>query len=105
MNDERPEWQQRLEDAMEQASMPRYLVQAQLPEEYRPLVTRAAAMRGIPVGAYARRALFAFIAYDLGIDFLELAVAEPAIVESEGLPPRKLRGKGFGSWRIRKLDR
>lgn len=103
-DDERPEWQQRLEDTIGEAKMPKYLIQALLAEEYRPLITRAAAKRGIPVSAYLRRAMMAFVAYDLDIDFLELAVAEPAITESENLPPRRFRGKGFGKWRIRKLD-
>lgn len=102
--DDRPEWQQRLEQSIDDANLPRYLIQARIPEEYRPLIVRAAVKRGIPPSAYIRRALLAFVAHDLDIDFLELAIAEPAITESPNLPPKRFRGRGFGSWKIRKLD-
>lgn len=103
-NGDRPEWMQLVEDAVGERTVQRYLLQAYMAEEYRPLVKSAAAKRGMPVSHYTRRAVLAFVAYDLDIDFIELAEHEPPIPEGVGLTPRKMGGKGFGKWRIRRLD-
>lgn len=96
-------WKDLVADMVGDARPPRYLVQSLMDETYRPLIAEAAKKRGIPVSHYYRRALLAFVAYDLGIDFLELAKFEPPIRESETLPPRRLEGRGFGKWKIRGL--
>lgn len=101
MNDD---WRARVLDAVgDDKEAPKFLIQSIMADEYRPLLVRAAKKRGVPLAVYYRRAVLAFVAYDLGIDFLELAQFEPAIA-ADGLTPRKFGGKGFGKWRIRRLE-
>lgn len=101
---DRPDWQERLKDTLGDTTIPRYLIQARVDDAYRPLIMRAARKRGLRPSAYVRRAVMAFVAHDLDIDFLELSQDEPPIEDRDGLPPRRFRGKGFGPWRIRRLD-
>ena len=101
---DRPEWMELVEDVVGSRPAPRYMIQALMDERYRSLIKRAARQRGMPVSHYVRRAVLAFVAYDLDIDFIELAEHEPAIPQEGTLPPRKMRGRGYGKWRIRRLD-
>ena len=73
--------------------------------QHKPLIKEAARRRGMQPAHYFRRCVLAFVAHDLGIDFLELASLEPPMREKDDLPPRRFGGKGFGKWRIRKLER
>lgn len=98
-------WQDLVSDMVGDAKPPKYLIQSLMDETYRPLILEAAKKRGMPVSHYYRRAVLAFVAYDLDIDFLELARFEPAIPESPRLPPRRFEGRGFGPWRIQRLER
>jgi hypothetical protein len=98
------DWKERVLDAVgDDKEAPKFLVQSVMADEYRPLLIAAAKKRGVPLAVYYRRAVLAFVAHDLGIDFIELAQFEPAIA-AEGLTPRKFGGKGFGKWRIGRLD-
>lgn len=100
------DWRERVFDAVKpDARPPRYLIQSLMDESLRPLIKEAAKRRGIPVSHYYRRAVLSFVAHDLDIDFEELAQFEPPIPEGEGLTPRKMRGRGFGKWRIGRLDK
>lgn len=98
-------WQERLHDMVTDQKIPRYLIQTRMDEQYRPLIKEAARRRGMQPAHYFRRCVLAFVAHDLGIDFLELASLEPPMREKDDLPPRRFGGKGFGKWRIRKLER
>lgn len=100
----RPEWMERVEDAVGDRPMPKYLIQAQTPDRLRPFVVRAARKRGMPVSAYLRRAVLAFVVRDLDLDWDEVMEDEPSIDAEDNLPPRRYRGRGFGNWKIRGLD-
>lgn len=74
------------------------------------LAGHAARKRGMPKTAYYRRAIAAFIAYDLDVPFEDVVAFCPAVAP-HGHPLRKesgLRGggrskddgEGFGSWKV-----
>lgn len=72
---------------------------------------RAANRRGMSHSAYMRRAIGAFIAYDLQIPWEEMASTFPAVVYdptkttySDGLVvSQRDDGKGYGQWEIQSL--
>jgi len=78
-------------------------------EGLRPLLDEACRRRGTSMAGYLRRALCAFIAYDLGLPLSEVTkfTSPPTTYSPTGGHGRKLRidddGTGFGSWRIEKL--
>lgn len=78
-------------------------ITARLPKGSRALLKRAAHSRGIGMHAYVCRAVMAFVANDLQLDWAELMIDEHPIVKL-GDPPRSRRpyaGAGFGDWRVR----
>lgn len=75
----------------------------------RPLLTEAAMRRNISLGGYCRRALVAFIAYDLGRPLADVAqhTATPAVYGATGggrLKQTHDDGTGMGPWRITDLE-
>lgn len=70
------------------------------------LLRRAARQRGITFVGYMRRALTAFIAYDLGMEFEEVVTLNKQVVKPMSSGWKKLGpddGHGFGQWRIESL--
>jgi hypothetical protein len=69
---------------------------------------RAARARGMSLAAYARRALAAFISFDLGEDYLELMEEERGVniygSLEKATATMKPRGRGFGPWKIEGLS-
>lgn len=69
------------------------------------LLRDAAAARGLSKVAYARRALVAFLAQDLGLEFADVASLTPRVLPpNERVRPGHTSepddGQGFGPWRI-----
>lgn len=69
------------------------------------MVKRAAEQRGISIAAYARRAIGAFVAADLGIEFEEVMRHTPkATPWGEKNPQVQGKttddGEGFGQWKV-----
>lgn len=69
-----------------------------LSDELRALLQDAAAVRDLNPTAYVRRALYAFLAHDLHLDYEHIARDEPA---RRGKP--KEHGMGHGNWVIEGL--
>jgi hypothetical protein len=79
-------------------------------DEFRVLLDEAALRRGnIPLSAYMRRAIAAFLAHDLGLPYTEVIkyTAKPRVSMGGILPGTQLRthddGLGFGPWLIEDL--
>jgi hypothetical protein len=72
----------------------------------RPLLLHAAQARGVSTDTYIRRALSAFLVYDLGLDWWELLSDEPwATLSGQSLHERRpLAGAGYGPWQIDSLS-
>jgi hypothetical protein len=77
--------------------------------EMKALLNEAAQRRGISMAGYARRAIAAFIAHDLGMELSEVTkyCAKPIHFRPNGGAGRNEKlnddGEGHGDWRIRKL--
>lgn len=68
------------------------------------LIATAAYQRRMSEGDYIMRAARAFACFDLGADLQEAAESEPPIANVlTPRNPRRLRGRGFGQWRIIEL--
>lgn len=84
-------------------------VNATFDVELRVYLTEAARRRGLSMAGYARRAICAFIAHDLGIPIEDLLkyCAKPTPFRAEGGHGRHAKtnddGEGYGSWEIKKL--
>ncbi len=76
-----------------------------VPVTLAPLVYKAAADRGMSVGAFSRRAMLAFVAFDQHLDLRELLADEPATrIRFESPAVNRLEaGEGHGLWRIGSL--
>ena len=64
------------------------------------LLTKAAHQRGVSPASYARRAVQALLAVDLGIPFETLVEIDPRLVRPTGFPIVDETGKLFGPWEI-----
>lgn len=70
----------------------------------------AAEARGLKAGSYARRALMAFIAADLGVTYEELMLDENGVVEWDSHMRRNdprmlnLQGAGYGNWHAKLVE-
>ena len=80
--------------------------------ELAPLLKRAATLRGCTTTTYARRAVAAFLAHDLGMRFTDVAKTFPAAIPSgmagtsglsNGTGRTQDDGEGYGSWRFELL--
>lgn len=70
------------------------------------LLRQAARQRGITFVGYMRRALTAFIAYDLGMEFEDVVTLNKEVAKPRSRAGVKLgpdTGQGFGQWRIETL--
>lgn len=77
--------------------------------EMKVLLTEAARRRGISMAGYSRRAIAAFISYDLGIPFEDITKfcalpTEFRVVGTGRSVKLNDDGQGYGKWQIRKLD-
>ena len=74
----------------------------------RPLLDEAAQRRGMGITAYARRAIAAFIARDLGIPFMEVVRHTPKPQPPGTKSATGVRtiddGQGYGAWLIQGLS-
>lgn len=72
------------------------------------LIKIAAHNRRIPLGDYVGRAALAFAIYDSAGEHTweQISEKEPPLADRRrrGLPKRRLRGRGFGRWKIGRLD-
>jgi hypothetical protein len=82
----------------------------QIPVSYpwKSLLRRAAEARGMSAAAYARRAVSAFIAHDLGLTLEEVVRTTPAVLtpqqKAEAARNRqspKDNGQGYGQWTVK----
>jgi hypothetical protein len=77
------------------------------PVSWLALMNRAAKQRQMSLGGYARRAIMAFVAHDLDLDWGKVMKDEP---RSHGYGVRGnkngayLYGTGHGAWLIREID-
>jgi hypothetical protein len=82
----------------------------QIPVSYpwRALLKRAAEARGMTSAAYARRAVSAFIAHDLGLTLQQVVETTPAVLtpaqQAKAARDRhfpKDDGQGYGKWEVK----
>lgn len=77
--------------------------------ELKPYIDEAAKRRGMSMASYSRRALAAFVAYDLGVPIQEIlkhmSLPVPYRTYGGGRPLKRLDddGSGFGDWGIIEL--
>lgn len=76
------------------------------PPHWSPLLIAAAEKRGLSLSAYVRRAAFAFVVSDLGLDWIELMRDEPRIRQlgEFSADPERAEGFGYGAWKITTLE-
>jgi hypothetical protein len=78
-------------------------------DPFRPMLDEACRRRGISMAGYARRAVAAFVAHDLGLPLSEVVrhMALPTTYRAEGGHGRVERtndtGRGMGAWKIEGL--
>jgi hypothetical protein len=108
--DRKPTWRDVVEGNLDEAeaARPRKQVRRTTPIDLTPhmkqIVTVAAARRGLSIAAYARRAVMAFAARDLGLDWWETMTDEPQVRTSASSAKSELGpGVGFGPWKIEGL--
>lgn len=106
---ERPGWQDRLTEKVNEQSRGRNSspFEIRMSFEMRRLLRLAAEARGIPSGAYARRAIAAFVAADLDLDYAAVCKLLPAIepvVDGKRVARGERQGPddgaGYGTWRV-----
>jgi len=77
------------------------LTNVRLPLDMQALMDEAARGRGISRNSYMRRAIMAMVVHDLGLDWETVMANEPGVFDwerSAGI--QRLRGRGYGPWRI-----
>ena len=111
---ERPGWQDRVRGKV-QAKADRSQMKGRSPLQQFPvsypwksLLKRAAEGRGMSSAAYARRAVSAFIAHDLGLTLQEVVRTTPAVLtRQEAAESARNRvspkddGQGYGKWQVK----
>jgi len=109
-----PGWQDRVMAALAEreangrtrtARQRRGHVQINCDEGYAILLNKAAQVRGVAQTTYARRAIAAFVAHDLGIPIGEVLafVSAPVPYGGHASPGERTAddGAGYGSWQVR----
>lgn len=100
-------WQDLLVDQVDGATRtPRRSLAINFPPSMAGHIIAAARRRDMSITALARRALMAFVVYDLGLDWDEVMADEPRLrtFDAQGTEPERLAGGGHGPWRITKLE-
>lgn len=71
-----------------------------------PFLVRAAAVRGMTLSGYIRRATLAFAAHDLGLNRIDLFEKDAAItpIDRIGSPSKDLSEELYGSWEVQSDD-
>jgi hypothetical protein len=111
---EREGWRERVRDKVnskaERSQMRGRSPLQQFPVSYawKALLKRAAEARGMSSAAYARRAVSAFIAHDLGLTLSEVVSTTPAVLtRQEAAESARNRispkddGQGYGKWEVK----
>ena len=111
---EREGWQQRVREKV-QSKADRSQMRGRSPLQQFPvsypwksLLKKAAEARGMSAAAYARRAVSAFIAHDLGLTLSEVVRTTPAVLTPQqsaesarkGVAPKD-DGQGYGQWKVK----
>ena len=78
-------------------------VSLSVPEATWVLLRRAAVEREISPAAYARRAMYAMVAHDLGVPVTLLLADDPSVARYTGAAILDPEGVKFGSWQIEGL--
>ncbi len=99
-------WQERAVRGIDKETLRKLTVNTS--DDFVSLLKKCAQKRDISQAAYMRRALAAFVAYDLQIPFEDVCQMHPKAIPNEWRFARPLvkeldDGEGFGEWRIQKV--
>lgn len=88
-----PDWRAKVSEAVEanEGKRRRPMMSFNVQIEMRVMLGAAAESRGMSSAAYARRAIAAFIAHDLGIPFESVTKFAPAVIDPENIGEKQAR--------------